>query len=420
METSSHDADLTSIDVATGDGATTHDVASLDARRREQAQTAGWFVASALWRRRWTLVLVPFLVGVAAVVISLQLPLWYQATARVLPPEGGDGGGLASLIGDLSPVASSLLGGGGGGDYTRYRAILTSRSTLEKVLDRFDLVEVYETEGDPFPREEALTQLAGNLSFDVDLEMQYLEIVALDQDPERAAQIANFLVAELNRRNEELALQGASGFRRYVEDQYRQIELRLDSARAEMQAFQERRGVVELPAMAQGFIESLAAQRAEVARAEIEYQALLSELGPENPQVMAAKSALDAASASQRALMSGQEALMPVPMRDLPSVANEYADVYQEVVIQQTLLETARPLLEQARFDEERDRTAVQVLDEAVAPKRKAKPKRSIIVLAAVFSSFLLTILFVLAMTIYRRHRDEWAARLRASDASAA
>ena len=88
--------------------------------------------------------------------------------------------------------------------------------------------------------------------------------------------------------------------------------------------------------------------------------------------------------------MSGEGSLLPVAFDDLPAVANEYATLYRDVMMQGSILEVTRPLLEQARFDEERERTAVQVLDEAVVPEKKAKPRRAFIVITATLSAALI------------------------------
>ncbi|HIG74087.1 MAG TPA: lipopolysaccharide biosynthesis protein [Bacteroidetes bacterium] len=395
-----------------GDGAPTFPLS--DSERQQREQGAAWWAASTLLRWRWFILGLTFLAGVASIGITLAMPVWYAATARVLPPEPS-GGDLSSLLGDVSPLASSLLGGGGAEGYTRYLAILNARTTRDAIIEEFDLMAAYELEGEPYARERTHEALSNNLSLYVDLQYDFLEITAFDQDPHQAARMANYIVDLLNERNEELALEGASAYRRYVEERYRGIELALDSARAEMQAFQERNGVVELPAMAQSLMESLAATRAEATRAEIEYRALLSELGPENPQVQAAQEALSAARGAEQRLLGGQEAVMPVPLRDLPAVGSEYARLYQELLVQQALLENARPLLEQARFEEERERTAVQVLDPAIVPERKARPKRSHIVIVATLSVFLLACLFALVWTSWRQNRAHLAARLRAS-----
>ena len=376
-----------------------------DAERHQRARSAVSLLVGTLYRWKVFILAVTIAAAIGSIVISGFLPKWYASTTRVLPPEGGDNSGLGSLIGELSPLASSLLGGGG--DYSRYLAILNSYSLQSTVVERFDLIRAYETEDNPDPEADAVAALGSNTDIEIDLEYNSLMVTVFDESPQQAADIANFMIAELNRRNEELALQGAGRFRQYVEGRYREIELRMDSARAEMQAFQERHGVIELPAMAQGFAEAVAASQAQIAEAEIRYEALTSELGVENPQVKVAQSALNAARRSQADLLAGRDAVMPVPRQRLPAVAAEYARIYQELLVQQTLMENARPLLEQARFDEERDRVAVQVLDPAIPAKLKSRPRRSVLVATTTLAAGAFACLFALAVTAVRLRRRE-------------
>lgn len=306
------------------------------------------------------------------------------------------------MLSSVSPLAASLLGGGKT-NFERYLAILNARTTRLRVIEELDLVNVYGLQDEPYPDEAALKLLDKNLVMDVDIQYDFLSIQALDQNPQRAALMANLLVTILNERNEALALEGASAYRRYVEERYREIEERLDGAQNQMLAFQQRSGIIELPTMAQALIESMAEARAQATRAEIEYRALLSELGPENPQVQAAQEAFSTAEAAESRLTSGGEAQMPISLKNLPAAGAEYARIYQEIALQTALVENARPLLEQARFDEERERTAVQVLDPAVPATRKAKPSRSRIVILSTTSAFLIACLFALAWSWTRR-----------------
>lgn len=348
--------------------------------------------------------------AVLAIVVSLLLPVWYYSSARVLLPSGGIGGGLSGLL-NGSSLASSLLGGGGG-DYTRYLAILTSRSVLENTVATFDLVSVYELEDDEHPEAAALDELRNQIAFEVDLEFFYLEVGAFDREPDRAAEIANFMVAELNRINATLATEDAASYRRYVEERYRQALTDMDTARVAMRRFQEERGVLELPMQAEGFIQTLASQRASALEAEIQYEALRNQLGPDNPQVQAARELVRAAERAQAQLLSGSDALMPVALDALPEVASEYARHYQEILTQTAILEVVQPLYEQARFEEERDRVAVQVLDPAVPAVRKAKPKRAILVIVITLSAFMLAMALVLARVWWRRMLPEFRQRL--------
>ncbi|MEM6783171.1 MAG: Wzz/FepE/Etk N-terminal domain-containing protein [Bacteroidota bacterium] len=359
-----------------------------------------------LWNSRKLITGVSVLGLVLSIGISLLLPKWYAGTSRVLLP-ASPLGGLGALAGELSPIASSLLGGGG--DYSRYIAILTSSRVTKSVINNFDLVYVYEFEDSAYPYFLASRELDRNVKIEVDLEYDFLSITVFDRDRERAAEMANYYVSQLNEVNAELESIDAASFRRYVEDRFNRAIAELDSARAAMQAFQEEHGVIELPAMAQTFLSSMAEQRATAARNEIEYQALLRQYGAGNPQVEAARGALEAARSIERRLMSGEDRLMPVALDELPALGNTYADLLQDILVGVQVLEVAQPLYEQALFQEEREKTAVQILDVAVPAERKAKPKRAIYVIAMTVSIFLLVCVFVIGRDWIRRNKTALA-----------
>ena len=390
--------DIESDDFGPGDGAGVPEWRERMEQQNEEAQARKventlWGAVGVLWMGRKLIMTITVVAAIGAIVLALVLPVYYAASARVLLPDSGGGGGIGALLGQLSPAAAGLLGGGG--DYTRYLAILTSRSIAESAVSEFDLSDVYEMGDEPDPIEAAVEEFADNVDFTVDLEYDFLGVTVLDQDPERAAALANFLVEELNRRNASLAMQNARLFRSYVERRYNEALAALDSARADLQGFQERYGVIELPSMATAFLESMAEQQGQLTQAEVQYQALLQQYGPDNPQVRQAREIVRAARRAQQSVLEGQGSLMPISMDDLPELANQYAEIYQELLTQQAILEAAQPLYEQARFDEERDRIAVQVVDPAVPPLRKAKPHRSVLVIVITISAFVLSLIYV-------------------------
>ncbi|MEM6647452.1 MAG: Wzz/FepE/Etk N-terminal domain-containing protein [Bacteroidota bacterium] len=374
------------------------------ARRDAAAVSALWGIVGYLFGQRRFIIVATGIVAVAAVIISLLLPKWYQSSTSVLLPNGGSAGTLSSMLNDLAPLASTLLGGGGGGDYLRFRAILDSRTLKDEVIETFDLVRVYDMEEAEFPMASTRELLSENVSFEIDNEYEHLIISVLDRDPNRAAEMANYFVGALNRRNNALQAQNARRYREYMEQTYLQTLSDMDSSRVALQAFQETYGVIDLPTQAQAFIEYMGTLRAAELQVEIQAEALQTQLGNQNANVQAAQAVVDAARRKSQAALSGREAMMPIARDQLPAVGRQYAELYQEVLVQAEIHTFIRPLYEQARFDEVREQTAVQVLDPAVPPDRKAKPKRSILVILATFSGFALVILYLLARwwTIYQ------------------
>ena len=371
-----------------------------------------WWAAGAIWRRRWLLAALVVAATAAAVAASLAIPNRYSAETRVLLPESG--AQIGGLLESVAPGASALLGGGSG-EYTRYLAILQSRTMLETVVDRFGLADDPEAVEAEDPRLFAIRRLDARTTLEVSLDSDYLAVHVLDEDPGRAAQIANFYVAELNERNIELSTGSAAEHRRFLEGRLREAEAAMDTALSDLQAFQERSGVVQVEAQAEALMTSLAEAQGSVAQAEAQYRALAAQLGEENPDVASARAALESARGQVRRLTGGDEAFMPVPIGRLPAVSREYAVLMAEVKTQEEILRAIRPFYEQAVLTEREDADAVQVLDPAVPPSQKAEPRRSLIVVSVAVAAGLLGALLVLVGAWIGQRGPAVAARLRAS-----
>ena len=199
-----------------------------DAERRVWAEQSFWSMLGTLWRRRMLIIGITA-AAVLSIVISLTLADWFKAQTRLLLPARSSSGLLSgAILGSLPSSASSLLGGVTG-DYQRYLSILDSRTIKESVAERFNLIEVYDVAESEAPLHAAVEVLDGNIEFVIDQEYNHLSVQVYDQDPQRAADMANFFVDELQRINAELASQSAGSFGRYVEQRYQDNEAELDS-----------------------------------------------------------------------------------------------------------------------------------------------------------------------------------------------
>ncbi|MCK4339600.1 MAG: hypothetical protein KAW87_06410, partial [Candidatus Cloacimonetes bacterium] len=77
----------------------------------------------------------------------------------------------------------------------------------------------------------------------------------------------------------------------------------------------------------------------------------------------------------------------------IPDMEKEYLQLKRKAEYYAKLLEYLGPQYEQAKIEEAKDVPTVQVLDKAVRPERKEKPKRIIIVFGAFLISSLMSIL---------------------------
>src|SRR5690625_320817 len=381
------------------------------------AQDRLWSALSVVYRWRRFIAGVTAGAAVLAVGISLLLPNWYAASVRVLAPEGG-GGGLTSAVMRNLPSAASMLLGGPSGDYARYLTILTSRSMFVSVVDSFDLVNVYETNRSRYPLEDAIETLRSNVDFPVHEKYEYLSVTVYDKDPERAADMANFFVRRLNAVNSALTSQNASLFRRFAERRYAEATATLDSVLDARQVFQSEHGVFDLPAQTMAYFEQMGSLRARAVEGEIQYNALRAQLGDNNAQVRSMRELVSAANQQYRQALQGQEQVLPVPQERMSTVMREHIGMERDILIQSAIIEVIVPILEQARFNEEQEVQAVQVVDPAVPPAKKARPARSSIVVITTISVFLLAIAFVIILDWWRRRHKSFARRLQLSVAS--
>jgi len=320
-------------------------------------------------------------VSIGAIGISLILPKWYKASTSILPPK--EQGGISSLgmAGALLKGAGSSFGKIGSlsnnsGAYN-YLAILKSRSLAEAVIRKFNLFDAY---GIPDNSTElALKEFGSNVSFEVQSE-DFILIEASDKDPERAADIANYIVEMLNVVSIRLGTQEAHSNREFIEQRVNKIYLDLHKAEDALRAFQEKSQMPLGTDASTSAISSIAELYAMKAKKEIEIAILERTVSKDNPVLVQYKI---------------EQNEIEKKVAGVPEAGISTLRLYREVMIQQKILEFVLPLLEQARVDEQKNIPVTLVLDRATVPEKKDRPKRSLIVGASALSALLLSILYI-------------------------
>ncbi len=74
-------------------------------------------------------------------------------------------------------------------------------------------------------------------------------------------------------------------------------------------------------------------------------------------------------------------------------------------------------MIEQNRLDENRFARTMYVLDPAVAPDQKDKPKRSLMVLGAALTAFVLSSFFVIFRFRYKTFKNQYGSLLKGENA---
>jgi tyrosine-protein kinase Etk/Wzc len=332
------------------------------------------------WKR---FIIINFIaVFLLAVTISFLLPKWYKSTASLLPPKQPD------IFNSLGSASSMLKGLGSLGKLSglgqkpsnyNYFAILKSRTTMEKIIKKFDLINVYDISDSSM--EKAIKELEANVAFEEQNE-DNITIEVYDKDSVRAADMANYFVEVLNEVSTRLGTQEARSNRDFIESRLDKVKIALASAEDSLRIYQEKSGMIISPEET-ATVSSIATLYGLKAKKEIELSVLGRSLGTDNESYQQTKIELNELN---RKLIT------------FPNIGLKSLRLYRDVAIQQKILEFLIPIYEQAKIEEQKDVPVLLVLDKAVPAERKSKPQRVLIIFLtsglALFFFVLLTFLF--------------------------
>lgn len=353
-------------------------------------------------------------VTIGITLAALLAPKWYKSTASVFPAEKTDLFGLegiSSLAKNFSPgKALSALGSNPEAD--RYLAILKSGTVIKEVIQKFDLVKVYDIGS--YPMEKTTKELLGNTDFKIEPEGN-LTISVYDKDPQRAADMANYFVEMLNKTNTELQVQNARGNREFIEERHKKNMVDLAAAEDSLRLFQKRFGIIAMPEQTEASIKVAAEITAQLALKEVQVGVLRRTQSRENPAVVAGQIEIEElrnklAQMGRTGANVGNDMNVLVPFNKVPDLGMEYLRRYRDVEIQYKILQFVTPLYEQAKVEERRQTPSVIVLDKAGPAERKSKPKASLWGLIGLVGSLLVSILIVFVLELNTRlQKTEYA-----------
>jgi uncharacterized protein involved in exopolysaccharide biosynthesis len=299
-------------------------------------------------------------VTLLALVVSLVLPRWYAAKAVLLPPSEEEvGASLSQLlprgIGGLKlPGAPTLA--------DVFVSVLKSRSVGERLIERFELVRRYRVKD----AEVALRELTGHTRLVIGDEGT-IAISVEDRDPKTAAAMANAYVEELDRFNRITRTSSARRTREFIEGRLVVVEKDLLGSEERLRLYQQQKNLAPISPEARGEAEIGAQLMARKLALEVKLIVLRRSLEESTEEVRRVREELGAV---QRQLSL------------LPQAGVETMRLWRDLRVQEQLFELLTAQLEEARIRETRDTPTVQVLDPAVPPLHKSRPKRTLIVVA--------------------------------------
>lgn len=334
---------------------------------------------------------------IAVVLVALVLsgaysyfkPNMYTATTRILPPQESSPG-ISGMLLQANEALGGLMGTKATSDL--HVGILESRSVAEMLIKEFDLKNRYGQKS----LDSVLNILSDRTRVEVSRKTQLISVSVTDEDPKRAADMANAYADALDRVSRAVNVTAGHRKRVFLEGRLKKVKEDLIKSEMELKAFQEKSRLVAIDQQAKATIEGAARLKGEIIAAQTELE-VLKQFGTErqNEAVML-NSKISELRKQLEKIESGDLGKdgFYIPFSEFPALGQELARLVREAKIQEEVFKLVTTQHELAKIEEAKDVQSVQVLDRAIPPDRKSGPRRSLMVGLSVLLAFLGAILY--------------------------
>jgi tyrosine-protein kinase Etk/Wzc len=354
-------------------------------------------------QRKVTIILATIIGLFLGMILVLLMHPTFTAKAVIMPPQQGQSS--AALVTQLSSLAS-LTGLGNAGALRDpndlYLAIVQSNTVADAVIKRLNLEAVYHVK----KLSQARTTLAANSKFVSD-KGGMISITTKDEDPRRAADIANTYVDELHSINSRLVIGEASVRRNFFAQQLALAKDRLTDAEIALQQTEESTGAISPIGQTGVVIQQIAQLQSQIITREVQLDALRTSSTDQNPDVIRLNSELAGLREQMAQLESAQKRHNPgdisLSSRSLPQDQIVYLRKQRDVQYHTLIFDLIARQFEAARLDEAKASPLIQVLDPAQPPDRKSGPFRALWTLAGGFLGFLFGCSRVIGSYVFAR-----------------
>lgn len=344
-------------------------------------------LAIVLAKHKWLILGLPAIVAVLAIIVTLMMTPQFTATAKMLPPEKSQGASaLMAQLGGLAGLAGGAAGIKNPNDL--YIGMLKSRTLQDAMIKRFDLMKLWNAE-----LESSARQRLDGMSTITSGKDSIITIEVTDEDPKRAADMANAYIDELYKLSKSIATTEASRRRLFFEQQFLLAKDQL--AKAEMAARQglEQGGIVKVDDQGRTMVETSARLRGQISVKEVQIGAMQSFAAPGNPELRMAQQELTVLKNELARTEGANTGKAKIGQPD-GIQGFENLNLLRDLKYFETIYELLARQYEMAKIDEAKDSAIIQVMDAAIPPDQKSKPKRAMIVIIATLAAGFVAILF--------------------------
>lgn len=342
-----------------------------------------------LWEERRMLGRVAVWAFAISTVIALLIPNQYESSVSVMPPDpmNGSGSMLAALASKASPELAVMAGGllGMRSSSSLFVDLFQSRSVQDRVVDTVNLQKVYRSRY----KQDARKKLNRRTDVTQDRKSGVVSLTVSDGNPQRAHDIAQAYVDELNRLVAQVSTSSARRERIFIEQRLTAVKSDLEDAEKQFSVFASKNSTLDIKEQTKVMVESAALLQGQLIAAQSELEGLQQIYTANNVRVRAARARIEelqrqlqkigGTDASLASDATQTDELYP-SIRKLPLLGVQWADLYRRMKIQEKVYELLNQQYELARIQEAKEIPTVNVIDSANLPEKKSWPPRLLII----------------------------------------
>lgn len=326
---------------------------------------------------------------------------------------------FASLAGHglegIGGLVASLLGGRNSG--ALYVSLLRSGTIADHLISRFQLQDAYHKRY----RIDTAKYLARHTIIEDDKKSGVISLTVVDTNPQRARDLAQAYLDELNLLVNRTSTSSAHQERLFIEHRLSAVQAELERAQEALSDFSSTNATIDIKEQTHAMVDAGAKLQGELIATQGEVDSLRQIYGDGNVRVRAAAARVTdlkrelqkmegtsarvpfapiAETSRGNSNEAESEALYPA-LRQLPRLAVPYANLYRKVRVQETVFELLTQQYEVARIQEAKDVPVVNVIDAPGIPEKKSFPPRALL-------TAILTLLSVGATGAFLCAKQRW------------
>ncbi len=344
-----------------------------------------------LLKHKWYIIIFTFTVSISSVGISLLIPNQYMSTANLVPPQSNEnmmGNAMGTISSTLRDFGLTKLSGQTGEGYSLI-VVLQSRTVLDSIIREFELAKVYDIPDTMMSK--IRKRLSKNVDITYEKEGNYT-VSVLDEDPHRAAKMANRIGEITNDLATRLFNEEAAFNLEYMNKQIKNIDSTIRFIADTLEKFSRRTLIFSPTDQAASISKALSDLKAEEIKNEIAYEYYKSYLGEFDHITQSIKTIKDQTKSKVAEITNKPGFAGNFTIESAAEEGIEFMRLFTEFETYSKVKVFLLPMIERARLDEIKKVKKLLVLDEAIPADRKEKPKRMSIVAGATFGGFILAI----------------------------